>query len=591
MTAQNIIGRIAIFHEDDRLSAAIASSFLGRWGHYFPLFEDPRTQRPDFQNEVVKRVNLFRLVQFNFEGRCNLMLVNLDQSTCRAINRYLSASEVEILALKELVDKYAPLQEKEDAIPFREENVLPALFKALIQNKSLVLDQAADTLPVVNEHKSRYLVVVENSKKLGSIVGVNYACFLRAHLAVIRESSAEEVERITRDFRRFDEAKDGLVKEESAHEIANDLVSRLSGISFDPYEAVIFFSQGIPYGSIIRESATTHFPIYPEAGLFTLSSIVSDRPVRTALVIDPSQVQQSETNFVVSELLTKNVYTKLLKGEEATITEVDFHITQLPYDLILISSHGCYPNGARLTINFPDSQGRTHVLIIRKADSFSPIPFTDQIRVETFTELEFIDGIAWSSEEKVCPDTMNRVIMRLDESVQDGFAKIVARKENVEMKYCNAIRLYDDNYFVTFQTQQVQGPLILVNTCGSFQHMTGHFVYGGVSYYIGTTVSVLDSIAFAFAKHLLTSEDNLVRAIHAFNSEFCSHLHFNIYASVGSPLRTIRFGDGASTEYFRTELKKSIDRMKTFNSTNPLSSKHAQTQRLIRRMESELRQL
>lgn len=584
----NVVGRIGMFRENDRASAAIASSLIGRWGWYFPVFEEPRTARPDSDNEVIRRVNLFRLVEYGLAEGCKLMEIGLDASTCRVMNRYLSASQVEILGLEEFVSKYTGFQNRQGVIRFRKENAIPALFNALIGNKRLVLDERAQTISAVNQHRSRYLVVVENSEELGSIVGVNYACFLMAHLAIIDESSREEVDRITYSLRAFDEERPGSAKEDLAYEIRNDLLEKLKGIRVDRYEAVVFFTQGLPYGSIIKETATTHFSLYPDAGLFALRSIVADRAIRSALVVDPSTVEQEDTTFAVSQLTDNNVYTKLLKGEQATITEVDFHVAQLPYDLVLLTSHGGYARGAKLSVEFPDSEGGRHILVVRKADSFSWLTLSDKISVETFTEFESIDGVPWSQSDSPRPDTLSRVTPRLEDSVADGFAKIVDRQEGVELKYCNAIALSDGNYFLYSGTAWPEGPMVLANACSSFQRLPGDFVYRGANLYIGTTLPVLDAIASQFTQHLLKCGHTIAEAVYIFNHEMGPKLHFNMYATMGSPLRRIKFPTRQDNQYFRTEIKKCILRMKDFRTRNPLNPKMEEVDRRIKRLEIEL---
>ncbi len=578
-------GRIIV--AGDRVTAAVLSSRIGALGSYVPVLEPPRLERLDFTAELQRCINLFRQIR----GR-TMVQAALPDAVSRELNKHLSPSRVEVVSESEArsyeIAQYAN-REKLECAPT---HILAGLFNALRTERILTIASQAVGFDPDNAFESDHLVVVEDSSYIGSVVAVNYAALVGAHLAVIPAVGKKESDSAFDLLRQFDDAIDPMAKQDLVVELMRQIDRHTVPLGIDQYSNCTFFTMGMPYGLRPSRASIAHVPIYPDCGLTVLKNLVFHQPIRTALIIDPMHLPDTETDSVVEQLKAQSVYVRVLRGKEATVTSVDFHITQLPYDMIFLVSHGGYPTGNRFVVKFLDDSGMGHSLTIRKADSFSGVPGTDKIRVASFNEPEALDGVPWDSPERARVEGLDRVIKDLPACLLSGDAQITSVEENVRMRFCNSIKLHDDLYFMSFdRVGMTDGTVMINNSCCSGHHTASTALYGSVNQYVGTSYSVLSPIARNFAARILEPGDSLCQTVSTFNQSTLSTYGLNCYSYHGLHGRSLAFSCEDNKAYYCSQVADQIRRNQDYKDENPFNTLMERIDWNLAQLHQELKQV
>ena len=577
----NVLPEMAVVA--DRSTAAIVSSVRSEWGKYFPVMEPPRPQRNDFLNEVKRRANLFRLCRFT-----TLFQAGLNDDVMSGLNSCFSPSEIRVVYPDDPL--FLPTFQR-PPLQFRPNNAITALFQALRTKRTLEIAETAPDIPIANDFPSDRLIVVEDADEIGAIVAVNLASYLGAHLKILPSRSRDDVQ-ITQDlFRQFDDEKESITKLRVAEDICSRLDIGIAEAELLQYSYCIFFSKGLVYGAAIKQVPAGHFFISPECGLQVLRNIAVDPLLRTALLIDSGRLDAPETQDVATYLTKRGVYVQTLIGQAARSVEVDFRLRELSYDYIFLAAHGGFPKGRRLTVSFDDSLGEKHTMVMRKTESFSLVPGTDKFKVTNFTEFESIDGVSWNDPNKSVPEGTESVLLHLAEAVESGKAKITELEQDIDMRFCNCIELFDDNNFAMCDTfGSMWGPIVVNNICNSAHNLSELFVFGGARVYIGTLYSVLDPLASEFVRELVRTKMTLGDYVKAFNDSHFANKPLSCYIIYGLPTHRINFANGDCRAYFFSEVEWSLERLVKFRSDNPFHKMHEQIDWTINRLKAELHQ-
>lgn len=578
---QDILPEMAV--AADRATAAIVSSAWGEWEKYFTVMEPPRMERKDYDAEVKRRVNLFRLCRFT-----TLLQVGLDADIAIALNSHFSPSQVRVVQPKD--PSWAPAPMK-PTLQFRADNAIAALFQALRTKRTLEIAETAPDISIANDFPSDRLIVVEDTDEIGAIVAVNLACYLGAHVRILPSRSRDDVQ-FTQDlFRQYEEERNHSEKVSIGEDLCARLDIGVAEAELVKYSCCIFFSTGSLYGAAIKQVSTGHFLISSDCGLQVIRNIAVDPILRTALLIDPSQVKASETQVVEANLTERRTYVQSLIGQSANSIEVDFKVTQLPYDLIIFVAHGGFAKGDRLTVAFKDSLGGEHTIVFSRMRRFSPVPGSDKVLIATFTEPESIDGLSWMDPDKTVPPGTESIVLNLEEAIESGAAEITDSERDIEMRFCNCIRLGEENYFAACDRfGSMWGPVVVNNTCNSIHYLGELFVYGGARVYIGTLYSVLDPLASEFVRELVRTKMTLGEYVKAFNeSHFCHH-PLSCYVIYGLPTHRITIADGDNRTYFYSEVQFSLGELVRFRNENRFSKMLETIDWTINRLKAELHQ-
>lgn len=567
----------------DRPTAAIVSSVFSEWGKYFTIMEPPRLGREDYLAEVGRRANLFSLSRFT-----TLWQVGLDANVERALNTHFSPSQVRHVQLSDPL--FVPSTEK-PSLQFRPDNAISALFQALHAGQTLEIDETAEDISITNDFQSDRLVVIEDADKVGGIVAVNLASFLGAHVRIVPAKSGNDVQATQDLFRQYEEERDHSEKVRIGKLLYARLDVGLSETELAPYTYCIFFSTGTLYGAAMREVPTGHFLIYPDCGLQVLRNIAVDPILSAALLVDPTQVKISETQSVKANLTKRGAFVQTLIGRAANSVEVDFKLTQLPYDLIIFVAHGGFAKGDRVSVAFHDPDGNEHTMVVKKTHRFSPVQGADKVLIATFIEPESINGTSWLDPDKTVPTGTESIVMNLEESIESGAAKITYLERDIDMRFCNCIRLGKENYFAACDRFGSNwGPVVVNNTCNSIHYLAEFFVFGGARIYIGTMYSVLDSLASEFVEGLVRTEKTLGGYVKTFNDTHFVDDSLSCYIIYGLPTHRITVADGDNRAYFYSEIRASLTRLTKFRSDNPFSEMGEMIDWTINRLKAELHQ-
>jgi hypothetical protein len=546
----------------DRLSAAVVSSARSEWGKYYAIVEPPRTKRPDLQHEVVRRGNLFRLCNF-----AKLLQVDLDDSASRSLNSYFAPSHVETMSVKDC--QLLPTPEK-PTLKFQAPDAIAGLFTALRLKRTLELDDRASRILVANDFRSDKLVLIEDVDVIGTVVAVNLASLLQAHIKVMPGKTREEADFVETLFKQYDTEQDSATRSKLAEEICAALDTGLTAAELGQYSSCTIFTSGTPYGATVKTVPTGHFSTYPDCGLQVLRSIAVNPVVRTALLVDPSQTKESETGAVADTLTTRGAYVHTITGNAVNSSEVAFQMRELPYDLICFVAHGGYPMGHRLTISYMDTEGNEHKLAVRKVDSFSLVKGSDDIEAASFIEPDSIDGYSWSDPDRPFPPGTESLMTRLEEAVNSGEASVVNVEPDIEMRFCNCIRLGKENFFAmcdTFGTDW--GPVVVNNTCNSTHHLSKQFVFGGARLYIGTLYSVLDPLAKDFMTELVKTSQPVGKYVFDFNASHFDGSPISCYALFGLPTHSLSYSGGDTKSFYISEVKVLLERLVQLKNNQP----------------------
>jgi|GEM_PF-5837676 len=571
----------------DRITAATISSRLGTWGTYIPVLDPPRPKRLDFDTEVLRRINLLKLARST-----TVVQAGLPGDIITALNRYLSPSQVEVVDIADAERYQRGSYEPREVLTTSPSSVLAGLYCALRQNRVLSIRDGAKSVEPDNAFPSNHIVVVEDHEAVGSVAAVNYAALVGAHLAVVPARTRVESDRIIFQLRQFDDAKNGLDREDIANDLVTQLAERVRRLELARYSTCTFFTSGFPLSPAATGLSVAHISVYPDCGLTVLRNLLFHNPIRTALIVDPMHLPDTETAALRRHLESQSVYVRVLRGDEASVTDVDFHLGQLPYDLIYLAVHGGYPQGARLRVEFLDENGKEHILVILKADSFSVIPNSDKVHVASFYEFESLDGIPWSSPNRGWAGNLNHMIQHFNECILDGTAKIVSSETGIPMKYCNSVRLADDNYYLHFNNVgSIEGAILINNACCSSLQLADLALFGGVNQYVGTTYSVLNPIAQRFAVSTLQSGKSMCRSVSEYNESSATSYGLPCYAYYGLPERRITYCQADNKDYYCSRVTDQLVRTEKYKRDNPFHHLMDRVDMNLIRLRQEIRRV
>jgi hypothetical protein len=445
---------------------------------------------------------------------------------------------------------------------------------------------------VENDFESDSLIIIEDADQIGAVVAVNLASHLRAHVKVIPGVSRNRADEVTGLFREYEDCSDNLRRPQLAREICAALDVGMSDAELSRYSCCVVFTAGMPYGAAIRSVATGHFLISPDCGLQVLRDIAADPVIRTAFLIDSSQVKSSETKAVAESLRGHGLLVHTLTGTAVTGSEVGYRMRELPYDLICFVAHGGYPLGHRLTLEFTDPDGSGHTMVVRKVTSISPVIGIDDFQVHRFVEPESIDGLPWLQENAPRSAGAARIFTHLSAAVRSGEATVTQTEEGIEMRYCNCIRLGEENFFAPCDTFGSRwGPIVVNNSCNSIHHLSDHFILGGARAYVGTLFQVMDPLAEEFLSGLVKTDQSLGEWVFNFNKKYYSGAPVFTYLVYGLPTtllsRPIR-PDCAS--YYREGTEASLNGLIDFRGRHPFHKQKKHIDWTIDRLKKELQQ-
>ncbi|PIR63424.1 MAG: hypothetical protein CO156_01620 [Candidatus Pacebacteria bacterium CG_4_9_14_3_um_filter_40_12] len=362
---------------------------------------------------------------------------------------------------------------------------------------------------------SKHCVYYDIDDELSPVIVANYAFSINADIKFIQtdlEYSSKEIAALIFD-NDSNEARGDVAREINAS-IKSELDADFGEI--EAYDFVTFYTDEIPYGYFYPNIASTHILGRIMPGYFIAESIANPEIiVKSALLVDTGFFSDSETDDVSDLLAQKEVITKEFWDNQFTNYELSNSIQFYPYDLLFICSHGGLPEGQRFDIQFVDSRGCEHVIVVDAIDSFEPTGFgTGEdaiINVKSFYEFVELDGSPWY-EKTYKPGSSKKIVSEFSKLKRKDW-KVLKQRKVKNVNYCNVIvtKGVSKNFIPSFSSlsDPESFPFVFNNACISNHVLSSNFIYGGASTYIGTVKSVKNTDAVNVAKLFFNKTINM----------------------------------------------------------------------------------
>jgi len=471
-----------IVADNDRLAAQLSAIFA-RPGTYVPVMDGPRLQRPDGENEVVRRNNAAARVQPR-----QIFLAGLSRESELSFRGHFPQSrtysvpfETDLRALSERVPG-APT----GYLDWGCDNIGLGLLQALYSRQLLRFhDTSSASLPV--RGRSTHLVVCSDCDPLGQVIAANYAYSLGAGLCMIPATNKEEAKSVMERFYTLYDNRENSPTEGLAA-LTLDMRRLCGPLPLDGVESLTFITDHLPFGFAFGDIPSSHLFTYPDLGIAVINGFAMGqkgaRGVEVAVLVDPRTTDAPEIPRTTESLYRKGVFVRGYNGEVATVRNVQQEVELFPYDLLLVATHCGDPPGWRWTYEFQDSEGIDRVLVVDVAASFSRVG-PDLIHVVQQDRFVSLDGVDWNDPEKKKTLYVGKAILDftsrtedLQPTIRESIDRVVGSK---------VLKMYDHNYLpLPKQIALQHTPIIINNACGSWDELAATFLFGNARAYVGT---------------------------------------------------------------------------------------------------------
>jgi hypothetical protein len=482
--------------------AAIILSYINNEGSYTPIFEFPETKEKnyDVSESDINYAHVTRAYETSVRIRnaisamqgCDYVILaglNENQKT------YLSFdSGTKIIDIQDVCDVDILLREissKKEYLACKAEDVYNGLYIA--RDKMLQLDETADKLEEGAQNREG-LVVIEDNGSSSMIIGIGYALSIGLDVAIVTPPNISKKEIVdllenwksTGDVRYF-------------NDLSAKIYPSIEQIDFSKYKFATFFTYGAPYSLVLKNVIPiTHVNIDLHPDFFIFNNILFElsNSLYSSIVFSPLEFgTDEETNFVIERLKEKGYYVKELIGKEATSFNIDRHVSEFPYNILHICSHGGTVDGYPVSLEFKDREGTTHIVEFDEIVSFAPEPGNPMVQVTSKWIFRKFDGFYWLSKELKSQNYSHDVYNDMYNAIRSDKKKRTEIKSSIPDS-C-AIKCYDFNYQAMFNS--IAGvhstPFIFNNTCWSSSEISNSFLAVGGRGYIGTLWKVGNEVA------------------------------------------------------------------------------------------------
>lgn len=532
---------VCIAAADQTLLAAQLSSYFNEPGTYFALFEFPVVKRP-YEEIPTKDSYFAQLLGKRAATHINNCLAHI-QPTAIIL---LGLSEVAQTYLLALLPQHLLLTVNTEAellgLPFatgapeplrcKPSQPIQGLVAAKIAKRPLAFADDAPDLPHRQLLGNKGLVVLENPSDIGEVSVINYAASIGADIALAEPVERNSLQSLPRQLHEWAADRSSP----SFREVRRKLTDRIKGIDFSKYEFATFFTAGLPYGLILRNTIPfTHVLNGPYLGVFIANAIIGEMPptlVGSAVLFSLDEFSSDETNDVAERLTRSNFVTTGLIGRGATNENLSNYGSYLPYDLLHICSHGGETNGYFVKQEFNDRDGKNHSIEYFEVVSLSLEGATDPDKVKVESKMIFttFDGLPW----------IQRPLALYPKYVGDDLLHALRDDEGVKRTPVSVpialschIKCYQSFHQGAFENLAAFAhPIIFNNSCSSSHELAAGFLAGGARCYIATLWNVGDATAMnaalAFYDSVL-AQGNVLTAFSVMLRSIKNDRYRNIY--------------------------------------------------------------
>lgn len=508
--------------------SAVISSYIYKPGKYTSLYEFPNAVNVEdgIAIEIVDeyQISRSRAREYNIKIHnvikkmhgCNfLILAGLtveQKSYLTFLDKY---NTIEIQCISDVENKLRPLVSKSKTRLVKIEDAVKSLFSACIRGELLKIDEEALYSDYKGDQKNEGLIVIENRDRCSTVIAINYALSINADIEIISVPKIKnnEVNDLIKDWKSN--------VENAFNNLSALIYPTIEHIKFDLYKYATFFTTEIPYSLILKNSISfTHVNVDVNPDFFIFNNIYNEsfEQFSTALIFSPIEFEDEETTFIINQLEKKNFYLQKLIGKEASAINLDFHISEFPFDLLHICSHGGEISGFNTTETYIDRNGDEHTIEYDEVVTFSPEQGKELIKVTTSMIWRVFDGMDWDSDEFKQKAYPQYIFTDMLNSIKSNKNKNRIKIESIYGS--SSIKCYDFNFQAMFNLiASGLSPVIFNNTCWSWSNISIPFIASGARCYIGTLWAVKNEDAKTFAESFYEELNDQMISEVVFNSQ------------------------------------------------------------------------
>jgi len=327
---------------------------------------------------------------------------------------------------------------------------------------------------------------------------------------------------------------------------------------------------------------------YPDFGRAAVEGLwaaqTPERTARTALLVDPQQVEGSEITAINRALLLNRTLTRVQVGPEATVLKVQALFESLPFDIIVISTHAGDVPGERVTYEYDDADGRRRRLTVDRAFGFSWDAREQKFMVQFFHRFHALDGVDWRDNAAKAALPVGSAItswISLGNAI-DTEEHVVHKESIPRVSGSMALQMNDHVWIV-----MVQGfapgcaPLILNNACSSWHELSQRLAFAGARGYVGALYPILDVEAQEIGTALFGKYigHELPRALWLAQNQLYGEQGRRPYAMVGLPFTAIRPNMTDSMEFVMEAYRSGVAQFKRLAEDSPYEQVRANAKR------------
>jgi hypothetical protein len=527
----------------DPVMAAVLSSAFARPGQYVPVYESPRMQRPDIDNEITTMVNSMIRV-----GVGSIIYSRVDPKIPEQVARFIDAPFTVINEFDELGG--IAEEAKKRAANMTNENAAAELYKHCSPSGS----------------RNKLAVIIASTNEVDSVIAANYAVARNADFYMINtplsltKNVVEKLNKISASNVSVD------IRKIDMKQLKEDLTAILPAADLSKYSKILFISDGIPFGITIPEVATAHLPklklgISIASNLGEYVTAIQKRHAfnGTILINRDLDTEKEETAMSAAMLRTRGlVKTETLK--HAKLSELAVEI--FPYDVLYVATHGSQIVASRETYDFKTDDGSNHEIVVdlgRGTTGEVHYIFSVDSVEKSSSEWTKSHGNVWGEYmEKVIKQRMPISPIKKPESVLIQLHELQFEPHKNGMGSGTALNSLAGGY----------SPLVIVNACGSWNEISGNFVFAGCTAFIGTLLPVLDSTAASYGEAFFENlfNEELINVAHKARMSLPDEYNQSLYVYTGTFESKFDFAsssdDPNGIEVLQKRIPREIDKIK-----------------------------
>jgi hypothetical protein len=483
---------------DDAVLAAKVSSLFTRPARYLPVIDGPRMGRPDSSNELSRRVEAVRRV-----GAPRLFLAGLDQRCVAGLKRRLPTA-VDVAGFDDLRRQLkGRVKLPREQLIWGTDNRGVGVYQARLQHKELSIGPGCSSPNALVVAGAHLLVACEAGDPLAEVTASNLAFAYGASLLVFDSLPKQKHRAWVEELYAMGDGGDVSAR---LADLATKARAHFGGHDLAQFRAILFVTDGFPWGVAFPEVPTTHMYQSPDFGRGVVAGLWASqsptRGARNALLIEPALVEGGEVASIAKVLNKNGTLTRVLPQRAATISRVQHMMDLLPQDVIVISSHAGDAKGSRVTYQYEDDDGRQRTLVVDQTYSIGYEERDGKHPVTEFTKFVSLDGVNWDDDAGKAALPVGSAITawsKLD--MLERQKQVIAEEDITRVVFSMAMLLHDGPWlFISHGFHPAAAPLVLSNCCWSWHEIGSRMAFAGARGYVGALFPVTDAEAQEIGK-------------------------------------------------------------------------------------------